>query len=247
MGKHLIRTAIGILVMGTVLAFAVGLPAASDPDRADTGKLKPLDMKDEKAGYALGVETGRNFKRQGIEVDPDSLSRGIMDALNGNKLSMSDEELLLTLNAISVELRDKREKTRLLSGFDNKKAGAEFLEANKTKEGVVILPNGLQYKVLETGGGKKPSETDTAEVNCRGYLIDGKEFLNTESTGPAFLKLSDHLQVIPGLREALKRMEEGSKWQIFVPPSLAYGQRGMGRYIGPYATLIYEVELLTVR
>jgi FKBP-type peptidyl-prolyl cis-trans isomerase len=241
------KTATGIVLLTALVIFTAGGAAAGEPEKAGAGELKTLKTNEEKVSYALGVETGRNFKRQGIEVNPDILARGIKDALKGDKLLMNDEDLLVTLNSFAAELRNKRDRGRMFAALDNQKAGEEFLADNKTKEGVVTLPDGLQYKVLTAGKGKKPVETDTVEVNYRGYLIDGTEFSNTESTGAETLKLSDYLHVISGLREALKLMPEGSRWQIFVPPTLAFGQRGSGQYIGPNMTLIYELELVAVK
>ena len=209
---------------------------------------EPLVLKTQKdmESYAIGVEMARNFKRQGIEVNPDILMRGMKDVMTGDKLLLTDNDLLTTMNMFGSELRRKKASARLTASLDNKKEGEEFLAANKTKEGVVTLPSGLQYKILKAGEGKKPTEADTVECQYRGTLIDGTEFDSTyRAAKPAALKLSD-IYLISGLREALKLMPVGSKWQLFIPHQLAYGQRGSGR-IGPNETLIYEVELVAIK
>lgn len=209
---------------------------------------EPLVLKTQKdrESYAIGVEMARNFKRQGIEVDLDIVMRGMKDVLAGDKLLLTDNDLLTTMNMFASELRRKKASARLTAALDNKKEGEEFLAANKTKEGVVTLPSGLQYKILKAGDGKKPTEADTVECQYRGTLIDGTEFDSTYRTGqPIAFKLSD-IYLISGLREALKLMPVGSKWQLFIPHQLAYGQRGKGR-IGPNETLIYELELVAIK
>jgi FKBP-type peptidyl-prolyl cis-trans isomerase FklB len=209
---------------------------------------EPLVLKTQKdrENYAIGVEMARNFKRQGIEVDLDIVMRGMKDVLAGDKLLLTDNDLLTTMNMFAAELRRKKAGARLTAALNNKKEGEEFLAANKTKEGVVTLPSGLQYKILKAGDGKKPTEADTVECQYRGTLIDGTEFDSTYRTGqPIAFKLSD-IYLISGLREALKLMPVGSKWQLFIPHQLAYGQRGKGR-IGPNETLIYELELVAIK
>jgi FKBP-type peptidyl-prolyl cis-trans isomerase FklB len=185
----------------------------------------------------------RNWKRQGIDFDLDIVMRGMKDALAGNKILLTEEDLLTTLNMFASELRRKKAEARLIAQQDNKKKGEAFLAENKTKADVVTLPSGLQYKILKAGEGKKPTEADTVECRYRGTHIDGTEFENSESSGqPATFKVS---KVIPGWREALKLMPVGSKWQLFIPSQLAYGQRGSGR-IGPYETIIFEIELVAI-
>jgi FKBP-type peptidyl-prolyl cis-trans isomerase len=144
----------------------------------------------------------------------------------------------------SDQLRKQRQAAALV-GEENRKAGEAFLAANKAKAGVVTLPSGLQYRILKAGDGGKPSDADTVECRYRGTLIDGTEFDRSDPSGqPATFKVAG---VIPGWREALKLMSAGSKWQLFIPPQLAYGARGAGRAIGPNATLIFDLELLAVK
>jgi FKBP-type peptidyl-prolyl cis-trans isomerase FklB len=158
---------------------------------------------------------------------------------------MTDEDLNKTMKDFQAGLRAKQAKARKMAAEDNRKEGVAFLAENKKKEGVVVLPSGLQYKILKKGAGKKPKEADTVEIHYRGTLINGTEFDSSHRTGePATFKVS---AVVPGWREALKLMPVGSKWQLFIPPQLAYAERGAGREIGPNATLIFEVELLGIK
>lgn len=207
-----------------------------------------LKTQKDKVSYSFGVDVVRNLKRQRIEVDSDLFLKGIQDALSGGNLLMTDDEIRKTIATFLAEMKQKRTKARATLAKDavqNKKEGEAFLAQNKTKEGVVTLPSGLQYKILKAGEGKNPTDSDTVVVNYWGTLIDGTEFDSSYAKGqPATFKVS---AVIPGWREALKLMPVGSKWQIFIPPQLAYGDRGAGPDIGPNTALIFEVELLAIK
>ncbi len=158
---------------------------------------------------------------------------------------MSDEEMRTVMTAYQKEISQKQAEAAKIAAEKNKKEGDAFLAANKAKEGVITLPSGLQYKILKEGNGKKPTDADTVQVHYRGTLIDGTEFDSSIKRGqPASFPVK---QIIPGWREALKLMPVGSKWQLFIPPELAYGARGAGGDIGPNATLIFEVELLAIK
>jgi FKBP-type peptidyl-prolyl cis-trans isomerase len=226
----------------TVLAF--GLLAAL----VGAQEAQVLKTQKDKVSYSFGVEVVRNFKRQGIEVDADLLLKGIRDALSGGNLLMTDDEIRKTIVTFQAEIKQKRTKARATLAKDaeeNKKEGDAFLAENRTREGIVTLPSGLQYKILKMGDGKRPTEADTIEVNYRGTLINGTEFDSSYRAGqPATFTVKG---VIPGWREALKLMPVGSKWQLFVPSHLAYGPRGIPPNIGPNATLIFEVELLAIK
>jgi FKBP-type peptidyl-prolyl cis-trans isomerase FklB len=242
----------GIVVLAIALMTAqVGFPTTvasaqtAETNKPATGQNAPKTTQ-EKISYALGIETARNLMRQKIEVDPEMMARGLKDTLTGGKILLTDKELMQTLNEFAGARKQQMGRERMLSALDNKQAGEEFLAANKTREGVVTLTSGLQYKVLKEGAGKKPDPDDTVEVYYSISSIDGAQLEGTNPGEPATIKISDRLVVISGLREALQLMPVGSKWQIFVPYTLAYGTQGKGQ-IGPNVTLIYDVELSAIK
>ena len=186
-----------------------------------------------------------SLKKQSVDVDPNILARGLKDALAGNKPLISDSEAQAALTQLQGTVQKNMEAKMQQLGVANKKEGELFLTANKTKEGIVTLPSGLQYKIMKEGTGAKPTPGDTVVCNYRGTLIDGTEFDSSYKRGqPASFPVG---QVIKGWTEALQLMPVGSKWQLFVPAVLAYGDRGAGPDIGPNATLIFEVELLSIK
>ncbi len=204
-----------------------------------------LKTKKDKLSYSIGADLARNLKGQSIDVDPDIVAKGIKDVLTGSKALMSEEEIREAITELRQEIMAKQALEAKKIGDKNKKEGEEFLEANKKKEGVKTLPSGLQYKIIAEGTGKSPKATDTVTVNYRGTLIDGTEFDSSYKRGqPATFPVNG---VIPGWTEALQLMKEGAKWELFIPPSLAYGERGAGGVIGPNSTLIFEVELISVK
>ena len=204
-----------------------------------------LKSEKERISYALGTEAGRNAKRLGLELDVDALTQGLQHALTGAKPLLSEEELEAARRAYQAEMSKKMAQAKKQAAQDNAKEGESFLAENRKKPGVVTLPSGLQYKILQAGTGRKPTDKDTVACQYRGTLIDGTEFDSSyRRNAPATFKVAG---VIPGWREALKLMPVGSKWQLFVPAKLAYGARGAGRLIGPNATLIFEVELLAIK
>jgi FKBP-type peptidyl-prolyl cis-trans isomerase len=169
----------------------------------------------------------------------------VRDELSGEKLLMTEEDLHAALNAFQTELKLKRARTARAVAEDNMKEGEAFLTENKNKEGIVTLPSGLQYKVLREGNGRKPKETDKVEVNYRGTLIDGTEFDSSYRRGqPGTFEVAG---MIPGWTEALKLMPVGSRWQVFIPSRLAYGEKGSGRKIGPNATIVFDMELMAIK
>lgn len=203
-----------------------------------------LKTQKEKVSYGLGVEMARNLKRQRIEADVDLVIKGLKDGLSGEKLLMPEEDLRMIMGAFQHELTRRQLLTLKMVAEENSKKGEAFLAENKAKEGVVTLPSGLQYKILKAGEGKKPTEADTVECHYRGTLINGAELDRSEAGKPVTSKVT---AVIPGWREALQLMPVGSKWQLFIPPHLAYGEKGGGGKIGPNATLIFEVELISIK
>jgi FKBP-type peptidyl-prolyl cis-trans isomerase FklB len=208
----------------------------------------PLTTKTEKFSYALGMDIGSkvgpSLKKQSVDVDPALVSQGLKDAMSGGKTRLTEEEAQKVLTDMQAEVTKQRQEKQEKAAAANKAEGDAFLAANKSKEGVVTLPSGLQYKILKEGTGPKPVAGDTVSCNYRGTLINGTEFDSSAKHGEA-AKFGVS-QVIKGWTEALQLMPVGSKWQLFVPPSLAYAERGAGADIGPDTTLIFEVELLSI-
>lgn len=212
-----------------------------------------LKTQKEKESYAVGVDLAKKLQRQGIDADTDALLRGMRDVLTRSKLLLTEEELQSAMNDFQTGMKQTRARLAGYVALDNKQKGDAFLAENKAKEGVVTLSSGLQYRILKAGDGRKPTEADTVEVNYRGIRIDGTEFENSRQRGQklATFKIKG---AIPGWREALLLMPVGSRWQLFIPPELAYGakgleygKRGSGRVIGPNETLIYEMELVGIK
>jgi FKBP-type peptidyl-prolyl cis-trans isomerase FklB len=214
----------------------LAIPAAAAEEPA-------LKTDKDKANYGIGVSVGRNFKQQGMEVDVDLVVQGLRDVLAGKKLLLSDEELRKIMRVYHGQLRQKQMQQRMLAGTENRKAGTAFQEANKKKKGVMTLKNGLQILVLTEGKGPKPTAKDTVEIIYRGSFINGEEF---DASGPE-AKTFEVAKVIKGWREALPLMPVGSKWQLVVPPELAYADKGLGQVIMPNTTLIFEMELVAIK
>ena len=203
------------------------------------------DQKD-KMSYSYGVDTAAKLKSMPLNVNLDLFIMGIKDGLSGSKLLMTEKEIRETLMGLQREMTATAEGQKKALAEKNKKEGEAFLAENKKKEGVVTLPSGLQYKVLKEGTGKTPKDTDWVRVNFRGTLIDGTVFEDTHKNfgQPVAFAVKG---MFPGWAEALKLMKEGAKWQLFIPSDLAFGERGSGTLIGPNATLIIEVELISVQ
>ncbi len=251
--------AAGTLLLGTSLAQQTP-PATQPPSSGTSAKSQasttkrpttatkvstPLTLKTqkEKFSYSLGMKLGENLHKQSVPVDPAIVARGLKDGLAGGKTLLTDEEAQATLNQVQTDLRSKQQEKMKEAGAANKKVGEAFLAANKSKEGVVTLPSGLQYKILKAGAGPKPTATDTVVCNYQGTFIDGKEFDSSYKRGqPASFPVTG---VIKGWTEALQLMPVGSKWQLFIPSDLAYGDSGRPG-IEPSSTLIFEVELLSI-
>ena len=229
--RHLLAAALCAAVALSGAAFAADAPA--------------LKSDKEKISYSIGMDIGGNLKRQSIDVDPDALSKGIKDSYTGGKTLLTEDEARQAILDFQKQMMEKRAEALKQLGEKNKADGAKFLAENGKKEGVKTLPSGLQYKELTPGTGKSPTATDTVTTHYKGTLIDGTEFDSSYKRGePVTFPVSG---VIPGWTEALQRMKEGAKWQLFIPPDLAYGDRGAGQEIGPNTTLIFEVELISVQ
>ena len=197
-----------------------------------------------KASYAIGMMLGHNWMQQGIEVDPDALARGLNDEQSGGTTLMTPQEAQAALKAFQQTVSATREKMQSELAVKNKAEGAEFLAQNKKQPGVVTLPDGLEYRVITDGTGPTPSPDDIVTVNYRGTFLDGKEFDSSARTGhPAQFPVG---RVIHGWTEALLQMKVGSKWQLFIPSDLAYGEAGRPG-IPPNSVLIFDVELLSTQ
>ncbi len=203
----------------------------------------PLKTAKEKASYAIGMSMAKGMKAQGVEVDPAILARGLRDGLAG-KTQLTDEQAQAALTQLQTDVKAKQEEKSKLAAELNKKEGDSFLAANKAQSGVVTLPSGLEYKILQEGTGPKPTLTDTVVCQYKGTLLNGKEFDSSYKRGqPATFTVG---QVIKGWTEALQLMSVGSKWQLWIPADLAYGPRAAGPDIGPNSTLVFEVELVSI-
>ncbi|MGB8457903.1 MAG: FKBP-type peptidyl-prolyl cis-trans isomerase [Candidatus Acidiferrum sp.] len=253
--------AAGMILLGS--AQAQQTPPASAPKSPAAKSTKPpaakprtsaakkptalaLTTQKDKASYAIGLNIGRSMRKDDVDIDPNLLLRGMKDGLADAKPLLTDDEAKATMVALQADLRAKHEAKVELEAATNKKEGDAFLAENKTKEGVVTLPSGLQYKVLVEGTGPKPTATDTVVCNYKGMLLDNTEFDSSYKRGePATFPVTG---IIKGWTEALELMPVGSKWQLFIPPDLAYGARGgAGGGIGPNATLVFEVELMSIK
>jgi FKBP-type peptidyl-prolyl cis-trans isomerase FklB len=223
---------------------------AKKPATATTAKkpgvAAPVVLKTDKdkQSYAMGMNLGTGLHRQGLTLDPALVARGMKDAQAGGKTAMTDEEAKAALTQLQNDVRQKMEAKAHAEGEANRKEGEEFLAANKSKPGIVTTASGLQYKILTEGTGPKPTASDTVKCNYRGTLISGKEFDSSAKHGGAAAFTVGG--VIKGWTEALQLMPVGSKWQLFIPADLAYGDRGAGADIGPGETLIFEVELVSI-
>jgi FKBP-type peptidyl-prolyl cis-trans isomerase FklB len=203
----------------------------------------------EKLSYALGMSLVSQLRTQGVALDADSYVQGFRDALSGSKALLTESEasaaLLKLQTGMSSGQTDVQAQKRNELAEKNRQDGEAFLAQNKAKEGVITLESGLQYKILKAGDGEKPAVADTVVCHYRGTLIDGTEFDSSHKRGkPATFALN---RVIKGWTEALQLMPAGSKWQLFIPPHLAYGERGASSSVGPNTTLIFEVELISTQ
>jgi len=206
------------------------------------GQEKSTQLKDQKdkVSYSVGLQIGFNLSRQKVDINPDILAAGIKDALAG-KPQLNPDQIKEVMTAFEKDMEQKQKET----GDKNKTEGAKFLEENKKKEGVKTTASGLEYKVLKEGNGAQPKATDTVTVNYRGTLINGTEFDSSYKRGqPATFPVNG---VIKGWTEALQLMKVGSKYQLFIPSSLAYGERAVSPDLSANSTLIFEVELLDAK
>ncbi|MCC6395988.1 MAG: FKBP-type peptidyl-prolyl cis-trans isomerase [Bacteroidetes bacterium] len=205
-----------------------------------------LETKQDKVSYSIGLTVGNNLKRDSIMISPEAFLRGVLDArVDSAQRAMSDKEVQETMTAFQQEMQTKAQEREQAQALKNRTDGEAFLASNAKAPGVQVLPSGLQCKVITEGTGQKPQASSTVKVHYRGRLVDGTEFDSSFKRGePAVFPVNG---VIPGWTEALQLMKVGSKWEVYIPSHLAYGEQGAGGVIPPNATLIFEVELLEIQ
>jgi len=239
---------ISALVLALILTSSLTLSAtAQDAKTPPATAPLPDVLKDPKAeiSYAIGLNIGAGLRRDAITVDPAMVAEGVKDATSGARPLMSEDQMRAVLIKLQADVRAAREEKAAHAAETNKTEGVAFLKANGAKPGVTTLPTGLQYEVLAAGTGKKPAADDVVLCNYRGTLLDGTEFDSSYKRGaPDTFPVSG---VIKGWTEALQKMPVGSKWRIYVPSDLAYGEKGAGADIGPNAVLIFDIELLSIQ
>jgi FKBP-type peptidyl-prolyl cis-trans isomerase FklB len=228
--------------MRKFLAVGIGLTLLSG--HASAAEVTDLEDEKQKLSYSVGYQVGGDFRRQGVEIDPELVVKGVLDAQAGSEPLMTPQEMRQALTELRQQAAAAASQQREEQSAKNLAEGKAFLAENAEKEGVRTLPSGLQYQVLSEGEGDPPGATDNVTVHYRGTLIDSSEFDSSYGRGePATFPLD---RVIPGWTEGLQLMRPGAKYRLFVPSELAYGERGSGARIGPQSTLVFEVELLSV-
>jgi FKBP-type peptidyl-prolyl cis-trans isomerase FklB len=215
------------------------------PGASFAGEAVDLGDEKQKLSYSVGYQVGGDFRRQGLRIDPELVVKGVLDALAGSEPLMTPAEMQRTLTQLKQEAAATERRQREERARKNLAEGKAFLAENGKKDSVWTLPSGLQYQVITKGEGGSPEATDTVTVHYRGTLIDGSEFDSSYGRGqPATFALD---RVIRGWTEGLQLMRPGAKYRFYIPPELAYGEDGAGTRIGPNATLLFEVELLSVQ
>ncbi|MBP7654499.1 FKBP-type peptidyl-prolyl cis-trans isomerase [Candidatus Dependentiae bacterium] len=211
----------------------------------NSSKIEELKTLKEKVSYSIGIDIGKNLKTQSIDIDKDILLKGFSAGYEGGVQIMTEEEVKQTMMNLQNEIRTKQQAAKKEAAAKNLRESIDFLEKNKTEPGIIVLPSGLQYKIIKEGTGSMPQKTDTVITHYKGTLLNGIEFDSSyKRNQPAEFKVSS---VIPGWTEALQLMKTGSKWKLFIPPQLGYGERGAGKDIGPNSALIFEIELIGIK
>lgn len=229
----------------SVIVLSSGLYACNDGGNNSNSDTQALESLQQKASYSYGVDVATRLKQQGIELDVMALNRGIADAYNGAEMALSEEDRLQAKTSFQTELRDALVKQQADIAEKNLAEGKTFLEENAKKPGVITTDSGLQYKILTTGDGKQPKDTDTVTTHYKGTLIDGREFDSSyKRDKPASFPVKG---VIKGWTEALQLMHVGDKWQLFIPSDLAYGATKRSELIQANSTLVFELELLGIK
>lgn len=229
------------------IAVAIGCVAVqaafAAPAQNATSK-SALKNDNDRVSYTIGVDMGKSLKAQDLKLNVDLLAKGIKDGMSGGQLLMTQQEMRDTLMKLQQKIVQKQQVAMKQEADKNLQAGKKFLAANKAKPGVKTTTDGLQYKVIKAGKGTSPKASDVVTVQYEGKTLDGKVFDSTYKRGkPATFKLS---QVIKGWQEALQMMKPGATWELYIPPQLAYGKKGLGGPIGPNETLIFKVQLISV-
>lgn len=236
-----------LVLAGLLAAGSACAAAAPDAKAPPANAARPDSLQDSaaQAAYAIGLNIGRSLLRDGVAADPGALARGLQDGLTGAKPALTEEQMRAAVTQLQASVQARQQEKAAQTAQANKAEGVAFLKANAAKPGVVSLPSGLQYQILKTGTGPTPKADDTVVCNYRGTLVNGAEFDSSETHGgPASFNVSG---VIKGWTEALQRMTVGSRWRLFVPADLAYGDKGAGQDIGPGAVLVFDVELLSIQ
>jgi FKBP-type peptidyl-prolyl cis-trans isomerase FklB len=225
---------------------------AESPATTGASPTSAFKTDKDKISYSLGVDIGRTLQRLQLDLNEEVLSRGIEDVLGGKTMAMTDQQLQETLQGFQQKMMQKQQESMAkkqdemkVVASKNKADGKKFLEDNSKKTGVKSTPSGLQYRVIKEGKGEKPKDSDIVETNYRGTTIDGKEFDSSAKHGSTFSFPVNG--VIKGWSEALKLMSVGSKWELYIPSDLAYGDEGYGEDIAPGSTLVFEVELIGIK
>jgi FKBP-type peptidyl-prolyl cis-trans isomerase FklB len=249
--KRTLITLLALWLSSALISYAEDAKSSASPSTNSPSSSTLKDDKD-KVSYSLGVDIGRTLQRLQLDLNQDALSQGITDVLGNKPMAMSDQELQQTLQAFQQKMMQKQQEAMSKKQEEmkavaqkNKAEGKKFLDENAKKADVKTTPSGLQYKVIKAGSGDKPKDTDVVETNYRGTTIDGKEFDSSAKHGSSFSFPVNG--VIKGWSEALKMMPVGSKWQLYIPADLAYGDEGYGEDIAPGSTLVFDVELLSIK
>ena len=227
---------------GTIIAVIIAVALVGTGFAAE--KAPPLKDKRDKVSYTVGADVGMLLKKQSVDVNLEVLMQAIKDALAGAPLRLSEKEMADIRSEVGKEVTAGREKEKIAIAEKNRKEEERFFAENKTKEGVVTLASGLQYKVLKAGSGKTPKENDLVTVHYRVTLLSGKEI--ESSYGKPEPDTFDLENVVPGWREGARLMQPGAKWRLFVPSKLAYGEDGVGELLEPNSTLIFDIELFKI-
>lgn len=239
------KYALPLALLGAVTLQACNQQAADPQTAAPAASTEPtLETSQQRLSYGIAYGLGERMGADGLPLDVDAFAAGLRDGVEGNEPKMTREEIQAEMQAYQEKMAAEQQATQEALAAANQAASEAFLAENAAREGVVVTESGLQYEILEAGEGAKPGPEDTVEVHYRGTLVDGTEFDSSYSRGQTVTFGVG--QVIAGWTEALQLMPVGSKWKLAIPSELAYGAGGAGQLIGPNATLVFEVELVSI-